>query len=167
MTPDVVSTRETSVFVPSLLELIGYGRISGSAVESYPHRVRRNAPRVSLALRAAHPLNDKPLIIIEDCRTIVRGCVDPREKSVIVPGLSEFLKRAQDFMSSHGGVALLSEPQPISGKRIWLGFHVVRSGVGTGGHRYCSRVFGAVEIRGIHKSGMGPYFSRVRRNAPH
>ena len=60
----------------------------------------------------------------------------------------------------------MSEPQPISGKRIWLEFHVVRSVVGTGGHRYCSRVFGAVEIRGIHESGMGPYFSRMRRKCP-
>ena len=42
-------------------------------------------------------------------------------------------------------------------------FHVVRSGVDTEGHRYCSRVFGGVEIRGIHESGMGPYFPRVRR----
>ena len=60
----------------------------------------------------------------------------------------------------------MSEPQPISGKRIWLGFHVVRSGVDTGGHRHCSRVFGAVGIRGIHKSGMGPYLPRVRRKCP-
>ena len=60
----------------------------------------------------------------------------------------------------------MSEPQPISGKRIWLGFHVVRSGVNTGGHCYCSRVFGAVEIRGIHESGMGPYLPRVRRKCP-
>ena len=100
------------------------------------------------------------------CRTIVRGCVDPREKSVIVPGLSGFLKRAQDSISPHGGVALMSEPQPISGKRVWLGFHVVRSGVDTVGHRYCSRVFGAVGIRGIHESGIGPYFPRVRRKCP-
>ena len=103
---------------------------------------------------------------IDDCRTIVRGCVDPREKSVIVPGLSVFLKRVQNSVSSHGGVALMSEPQPISGKRICLGFHVVRSGVDTGGHRYCSRVFGAVEIRKIHESGMGPYFPRVRWKYP-
>ena len=60
----------------------------------------------------------------------------------------------------------MSEPQPISGKRICLEFHVVRSGVDTGGHRYCSRVFAAVEIRGIHESGMGLYFSRVRRKCP-
>ena len=96
----------------------------------------------------------------------MRGCVDPREKSDIVPGLSGFLKRAQDSISSHGGVALMSEPQPISGKRIWLEFHVVRSGVDTVGHRYCSRVFGAVEIRGMHESGMGSYFPRVRRKCP-
>ena len=57
----------------------------------------------------------------------------------------------------------MSEPQPISGNLLWLGFHVVRSGVDTGGHRYCSRVFGAVEIRGIHESGMGPYLPRVQR----
>ena len=60
----------------------------------------------------------------------------------------------------------MSEPQPISGKRIWLGFHVVRSGVDTEGHRYCSCVFGAVEIRGIHESGMRPYLPRVRRKCP-
>ena len=96
----------------------------------------------------------------------MRGCVDPREKPVIVPGLSGFLKRAQDSISSHGGGALMSEPQPISGKRMWLGFHVVRSGVDTLGHRYCSRVFGAVEIQGIHESGMGPYLPRVRRKCP-
>ena len=65
----------------------------------------------------------------------MRGCVDPREKSVIVPGLSGFLKRAQDSISFHGGAALMSEPQPISGKRKWLGFHVVRSVVDTVGHR--------------------------------
>ena len=60
----------------------------------------------------------------------------------------------------------MSAPQPISGKHIWSRFHVVRSGVDTGGHRYCSRVFGAVEIRGIHESGMGPYLPRVRRKCP-
>ena len=96
----------------------------------------------------------------------MRGCVDPREKSVIVPGLSGLLERAQDYISSHGGAAFMSEPQPISGKRIWLGFHVVQNGVDTVGHRYCSRVFGAVEIRGIHESGMGPYLPRVRRKWP-
>ena len=66
----VVSTWEKSVFVPGLLELMGYGRVSGTAVEPYPNRVRRNAPlpfaglsppRTSLALRAAQPLNDKPM----------------------------------------------------------------------------------------------------------
>ena len=60
----------------------------------------------------------------------------------------------------------MSEPQPKSSERIWLGFHVVRSGADTGGHRYCSRDFGAVEIRGIHESEMGPYFSRVRWKRP-
>ena len=57
-------------FRPDLLELMGYKRISGTAVERYPHLVRRNAthpfdsiylPRVSLALRAAQPINDKPI----------------------------------------------------------------------------------------------------------
>ena len=76
----------------------------------------------------------------------MRGCVDPWEKSVIVPGLSGFLKRAQDSIFSHGGAALISEPQPISGKRMWSGFHIVRSGVHTVDHRYCSRVLRAVEI---------------------
>ena len=93
----------------------------------------------------------------------MRGCVDPREKSVIVPVFSGFLNRAQDSLSSHGGAALMPEPQPISGKRIWLGFHVVRSGVNTGGHHYSSRIFEPVEIRGIHGSGMGPRLPRVRR----
>ena len=165
-----MSTREKSVCVPGLLELMGYGRISGTAVEPCRHRVRRNAPRpfagpspprVSLVLRAAQPINDKPMWI-DYCRTIMRGCVDPQEKSVIVPGLSGFLKRAQDSTSSHGGAALMSEPQPIRGKRIWLGFHVVRSGFQTVDHRYCSRVLGPVEIRGIHESGMGPCLPRVR-----
>ena len=49
-------------FVPGLLALMGYGRISGTVMGPYPHRVRRNAPRpfagisphrVPLALRAA------------------------------------------------------------------------------------------------------------------
>ena len=62
--------------------------------------------------------------------------------------------------------SLMSGPQPISGERIWLEFHVVRSGVDTGGHRFCSRVFRAVEIRRVHESGMGPYFPRVRRKCP-
>ena len=96
----------------------------------------------------------------------MRGRVDPREKLVIVPGLSGFLKRSQDYISSHGGVALRYEPQPISGKRIWLEFHVVRSSVDTRGHRDWSRVFGAVEIRGIHEAGMGPYLPRVRPKSP-
>ena len=57
-------------FVPGLLELMGYGRIFGTAMGPYAHRVRRNAPRpfagpsprrVSLTLRAAQPLNDKPM----------------------------------------------------------------------------------------------------------
>ena len=97
----------------------------------------------------------------------MRGCVDPREKSVIVPGLSGFLKRAQDSISSHGGAALMSEPQPISGERICLGFHVVRSGVDTACHRYCYRVFGAVEIRGDSWIGdVGRYLPRVRRKFP-
>ena len=60
----------------------------------------------------------------------------------------------------------MSEPQPISGERTGLGFHIVWSGVDTGGHRYCSRIFGAVDIRGIHESGMGPYLPRVRRKCP-
>ena len=55
---------EKSIFVLGLLEVMGYGKISGTAV------VRRNAPspfaclsppRMSLALRAAQPLNDKPM----------------------------------------------------------------------------------------------------------
>ena len=67
----VVSTREKSVFVPGLLELMGMkGFISGTARGPCPHRVRRNAPRpfaglspprVFLALRVAQPLNDKPM----------------------------------------------------------------------------------------------------------
>ena len=65
--------------------------------------LRRNVPRPFrslsphrgfLALRAAQPLNDKPMYMISYCRTIVRGWVDPREKSDIVPGLSGFQKRA-------------------------------------------------------------------------
>ena len=47
-----------------------------------------------------------------------------------------------------------------------VGVHAVRGGVDTRGHRYCSRVFGAVEIRGIYYSGMGPYIPRVRRKCP-
>ena len=54
-------------------------------------------------------------------------------------------------------------PQAISGKPIWLGFHAARGSVDTGGHRYCLRVFGAVEIRGTYESWMGPYLPRVRR----
>ena len=66
----VVSTRKKSVFVLGLLALMGYGRISGTTMGPYPHGVRRNAPRpfaglsphrMSLALRAAQPLNDKPM----------------------------------------------------------------------------------------------------------
>ena len=106
------------------------------------------------------------MLVIDYCRTIVRSCTDPREKSVIVPGLSGFLKRTQDSISSHGGIALMSEPQPLSGKRTWLDFHVVRRGVDEGGYRYCSRVFGAVEIQETHESWIGPYLPRVRRKCP-
>ena len=42
----------------------------------------------------------------------------------------------------------------------------MRRGVDTGGHRYCPRGFGAVEIRGIHESGTGPYFPLVRWKRP-
>ena len=86
----------------------------------------------------------------------MRGWVDPRGKSAIVPGLSGFLKRAQDSTSFHGGVALVSEPQLISGKQIMLECHVVQSGVDTRGHCYCSRVLVAVMIKEIYESGMGP-----------
>ena len=61
----------------------------------------------------------------------------------------------------------MSKPQPISGKRTWLEFHVVRSGVDTGGHCYCFHVIGAVEIRGIHESGMGLIFPVCDGNASH
>ena len=47
-----------------------------------------------------------------------------------------------------------------------LGFNVVRNGVNTVGQRYYCRGFGAVEIQGIHESGMGPYLPRVRRKCP-
>ena len=66
----VVSTREKSVFVPGLLALIGYGRISGTAMGPYLHRVRLNVPRTfavvsppwaSLSQRGSQPLNDKPM----------------------------------------------------------------------------------------------------------
>ena len=56
----------------------------------------------------------------------------------------------------------MSESQPISGNRIWLGFYVVRGGVDTRSHRYFSCIFGAVEIRGIHSSGVAPYLPCVR-----
>ena len=102
----VVSTQEKSVFVPGLLELMGYGKYFRNGNGAYPHWVRRNAPpplaglyplRVSLALRAAQPINDKPIFIHSSSHTIsCGGCVDPRDKSVIVPGLSGFLKRAWD-----------------------------------------------------------------------
>ena len=61
--------------------------------------MRPNAPRpfeglshlrVSLALRAARPINDKPMRI-DDCRTMLGGCVDPREKFVFVPVCQDFL----------------------------------------------------------------------------
>ena len=39
----VVSTWEKSAFVPGLLELMEYGRISGTGMEPYPHRVSRDA----------------------------------------------------------------------------------------------------------------------------
>ena len=94
----VVSTRGKSVFVPGLLELMGYGRISGTAVEPYPHLVRRNTPRsfaglspprVSLALRAAQPFNDKPMLIY-DCRTIMGSCVNPRRNRLSSPICQDF-----------------------------------------------------------------------------
>ena len=94
----VVSTREKSVFIPGLLELMGHGRICRTAVEPYHHRVRRNAPRefaglfpprVSLAIRAQQTIDVKPLWV-DDWRIIMRGCMEPRVKSVVVPGLSGF-----------------------------------------------------------------------------
>ena len=60
----------------------------------------------------------------------------------------------------------MSEPQPIIGEPMWLGFHAVGGGDDTRGHRYCSRVFGAVAIRGFCESGMGPYLPRVLRKYP-
>ena len=60
----------------------------------------------------------------------------------------------------------MSEPEPISGKRIWLKFYIVRSDVDTVDHRYCSRGFGAVEIGGIHEPGMRPYLLCVGRKCP-
>ena len=152
---------------------MGYGSISETVVEPYPHRVRRNAPRpfaglsppgVFLALRAAPPLDDKPMRIIDYCRTIVRGCVDPREKSVIVPGLSGFLKRAQD---SSPMVALPLCPSPSQSAVSGYGWGSTSCGVvSTREVIVVTRVVGPVEIRGIHESGMGPYLPRVRRKCP-
>ena len=60
----------------------------------------------------------------------------------------------------------MSEPQPISGKPIRLGFHAVRGGVDLGDHRYCFRVFGSVKIRGINEPGMGPYLPPCATEMP-
>ena len=61
----------------------------------------------------------------------------------------------------------MSEPQPISGKRMWLEFHVVRKSVDTGGHGYFSNVFGAVEIERFMNPGWDPIFPVYDGNAPH
>ena len=42
----------------------------------------------------------------------------------------------------------------------------MRGGIDPGGHRYSSRVVGAVDIQRISERGMGPYLPRVRRNCP-
>ena len=54
--------------------------------------------------------------------TAQHGANELEEGHVFVPGLSGFLKRAWDSISSRGGVALMFEPQPIGGKPTWLGF---------------------------------------------
>ena len=57
-------------FHPRFVGVDGVWKDSGTAMEPYPHRVRRNAPRpfaglspprVSLALRAAQPFDNKPM----------------------------------------------------------------------------------------------------------
>ena len=49
----VVSTRESSVFVLGLSELMEYGRISGTGMAPYAHRARSNASPPALC---THPL---------------------------------------------------------------------------------------------------------------
>ena len=43
----------------------------------------------------------------------------------------------------------------------------MRGGVDTGGHRFCSRVFGAVKIWGIMNGGWDPIFSVCDGYASH
>ena len=62
----------------------------------------------------------------------------------------------------------MSEAQPISGKRIWLGFHVVRSGVDTGGPIAIVPAF--LELQksgGFMNRGWVPIFPACDGNAPH
>ena len=66
-------------------------------------------------------------------------------------------------------VALALCPSPSQSAVSEYGWSSTSFGVvstHTGGHRYCSHCFGAVEIWGVHESGMGPYLSRVRRKCP-
>ena len=98
----VMSTVKKSVFVPCLLMLMGYGGGSRTRMEPYLHQVRRNAlppplaglypPPASLALPSSQKINHTP-VRIDYCHNFMRGSVDPREKSVVVPGLSVFMKR--------------------------------------------------------------------------
>ena len=63
-------------------------------------------------------------------------------------------------------LALPLRPSPSQSAVSQYGwsFHAVRGSVDPRYHRYRSRVFGAVEVRGIYELGKGSYLARVRRN---
>ena len=85
----VVSTPEKSIFVPRLLGLMGYGWISGTAVEPCPHRVRWNAPRPFAGLACLWPYELHSQSTISQC-----------EQMIVAPSCGAVSTRGRNRLSS-------------------------------------------------------------------
>ena len=94
----------------------------------------------------------------------MRGCADP---GVIgfCPPLVRISETGMGLYPPVVALPLCASPSQSGVSQHGWGFHAVRGGVDPG-DRNRSRVFGAVDIRGIYELRIAPYRPRVRRNCP-
>ena len=101
------------------------------------------------------------MIVMRSCGAVLTGWTN----SLSFPVCRDFW-HGHMTLSSRGGAAPMSEPHPISGKRIWLGFP---PRLGRRRHGRPSSMFPRF-WRCIDSGdlwiGTGPYLPRVRRKSP-
>ena len=145
----MVSAGEKSVFVPGLLELMGYGRISGTGMKPYPHRVRRNAPSPlpGLYCRVCRDSGDLRIgdgTLSSPCATempLIDGPLDAYDGAVELEPISDIMPTALD-PSPCGARStrkrLFPPPWLVEGLEIWddlwTGDETLSSRGGAGAH---------------------------------